>query len=49
MECIPESINIESSTGFGLRLVSGIVTIQLEGTIRVERANGSKFILEFDV
>ena len=46
---IPESINIESSTGFGLRLVSGIITIQLEGTIRIERGNGTKFVLEFDV
>jgi PAS domain S-box-containing protein len=45
---LPESIDIEDPPGFGLQLV-GILTRQLDGTIRPERRNGSGFILEFDV
>jgi PAS domain S-box-containing protein len=45
---VPESTDITTSTGFGMQLV-GILTEQLEGTIRLERLNGSKFILEFDI
>jgi two-component sensor histidine kinase len=45
---IPESIDITTSTGFGLQLV-GMLTKQLEGTIRIERKNGSQFILEYYV
>ena len=45
---LPESIDIEDPPGFGLQLV-GILTKQLEGTIRPERRNGSGFVLEFDV
>ncbi len=45
---IPESIDIENSTWFGLNLV-GMMAQQLTGTIRLERGNGSKFILEFQV
>jgi PAS domain S-box-containing protein len=45
---IPESIDIATSTGFGLQLV-GLLTEQLGGTIRLEREKGSRFILEFDV
>ena len=45
---IPESIDIEHSEGFGLSLVS-MLTGQIHGTIRIERGNGTKFILEFDV
>jgi PAS domain S-box-containing protein len=44
---IPESVNIANSTGFGMQLI-GILTEQLEGTIRLERQNGTKFILDFD-
>ncbi len=44
---IPESIDIEKSTGFGLQLI-GLLTKQLKGTIQLERGNGTKFILEFD-
>ncbi len=42
----PETIDIENSTGFGLRLV-GILIKQLGGTIRMERGNGTGVILEF--
>ena len=45
---IPESVDIGSSFGFGLQLVD-MLTKQLDGTIRIERGNGTKFILEFQV
>ncbi len=45
---MPESIDFENSPGFGLMLV-GILTEQLEGTIRIERENGTRIILEFEI
>ncbi|MGV8120480.1 MAG: sensor histidine kinase [Candidatus Xenobiia bacterium LiM19] len=45
---IPESMDMEKSGGFGLKLVSMLIE-QLDGSIRIERNNGSKFILEFAV
>jgi len=45
---IPESINIATSSGFGLQLVD-MMTKQLRGTIKIERNNGTKFILEFNL
>jgi PAS domain S-box-containing protein len=45
---IPETIEIENSTGFGMQLV-GMLTEQIGGSIRIERKDGTKFILEFDV
>jgi len=45
---IPESIDITTSTGFGMQLVE-MLTEQLQGTIRLERQNGSTFTLEFEV
>jgi len=45
---IPDSISWENSTGFGLQLVKEL-TKQLDGTIRIERGNGTKVILEFAV
>ncbi|MCX5814806.1 MAG: PAS domain S-box protein [Proteobacteria bacterium] len=45
---IPESIDITASTGFGMQLV-GILTEQLEGSMKIERAMGMKFILEFAI
>jgi len=44
---LPESVGFENSTGFGILLV-GMLTSQLGGTIRIERGNGTRFILEFD-
>jgi PAS domain S-box-containing protein len=44
---IPESVDIENSSGFGLQLVS-ILTAQLDGAIRIERRKGARFVLEFD-
>jgi PAS domain S-box-containing protein len=45
---IPESIDFENSTGFGLQLV-WILTKELMGTIRIEREHGTKIILEFEL
>jgi two-component sensor histidine kinase len=45
---IPESISIGDSPGFGLRLVDLLVK-QINGIILMERKNGTKFILEFEV
>jgi len=45
---IPESVDFGTSTGFGLDLVK-MLTDQIEGTIRIERGDGSRLVLEFDV
>ncbi len=45
---IPDSINFENSTGFGLILV-GELTKQLEGNIKIERSKLTKIILEFKI
>ncbi len=45
---IPEDINFNSSTGFGLQLV-GMLADQLGGDIRIERGTDSRFILEFGI
>jgi PAS domain S-box-containing protein len=47
-EGIPESITFENSTGFGMQLV-GMLTEQLEGSIKIERGEGTRFVLEFTV
>jgi PAS domain S-box-containing protein len=43
---LPESISTSNSTGFGLKLV-GMLTTQINGTITIERGNGTRFILTF--
>jgi PAS domain S-box-containing protein len=45
---MPESINFDNSTGFGFQLVQALV-LQLNGTIRMEQEQGSRFIVEFPV
>lgn len=45
---IPESIDFENTASFGLKLV-GMLTKQFGGSIRIERGEGTKFILEFIV
>ncbi|MCJ7587875.1 MAG: PAS domain S-box protein [Candidatus Aminicenantes bacterium] len=45
---IPESVDIENSSGFGLQLV-GLLTAQFDGTIRIERRKGTRIVLEFDM
>jgi len=42
---MPESVDFEHSTGFGLVLVNGL-TQQLEGMIRIERGEGTRIVLE---
>jgi len=43
---IPDSVNFENTTGFGLMLVYGLAK-QLNGQIRIERGNGTRIVLEF--
>jgi two-component sensor histidine kinase len=43
---IPESVDIGNSKGFGLMLVDSL-TRQLNGSMRIERGKGTRFILEF--
>jgi PAS domain S-box-containing protein len=45
---IPETISLESSTGFGLQLVN-ILARQIKGAIALERNNGTKFTIKFPV
>ena len=45
---LPESIDLETSCGFGLQLV-GLMTKQIYGTITIERRKGARFVLEFEV
>jgi two-component system CheB/CheR fusion protein len=45
---IPEAVSLEHSTGFGIVLVAAL-TDQLKGTIKIERENGTRFILGFDL
>jgi len=44
---MPESVDFDHSTGFGLVLVNGL-TRQLGGTIRIERGAGTRIVLEFE-
>jgi len=45
---LPESADPRHSTGFGLMLIEALAT-QLGGTIRMERGNGTKAVLEFEI
>lgn len=45
---MPDSFDIETSTGFGLTMIRGLAD-QLGGTLRIERGEGSRFILEYKV
>jgi two-component sensor histidine kinase len=45
---IPEGVDFGNSPGFGLMLVSSL-TDQLKGSIRIERGNGTKIILDFEI
>jgi len=45
---IPDSVDMESGTGFGLKLVA-ILTKQINGTISLERGKGTRFVLEFEL
>ena len=43
---LPEDIDFDRSTGFGLQLVQALA-LQLNGTIRIVRDKGTKVVLEF--
>ena len=45
---MPESVDFENSTGFGLMLVK-VLTQQLNGSIHIDRTEGTGITLEFDV
>ncbi len=45
---IPESVDFLNSTGFGMQLVK-MLTEQIDGSIRIERGNGTRFVLEFSM
>jgi two-component system CheB/CheR fusion protein len=45
---IPESVDLETPAGFGMQLVS-LLTQQLDGTIRIERDSGTRYVLEFNI
>ena len=44
---LPEEITFENSSGFGMQLVHMLVQ-QINGSIAVERNNGTRFIIEFE-
>ncbi|HNV48280.1 MAG TPA: histidine kinase dimerization/phosphoacceptor domain -containing protein [Spirochaetota bacterium] len=43
---LPDGIDIDRSTGFGMQLV-GLLAKQIGATIRVERGEGTRFVIEF--
>jgi len=43
---MPESVDFDHSTGFGLRLIKEL-TRQIDGSIGLERGNGTRIVLEF--
>ncbi len=43
---LPVSVNFENSAGFGMKMV-GMLVEQISGNIRIERGDGTKFVLEF--
>jgi two-component sensor histidine kinase len=45
---LPESLDFNRSTGFGLQLIAGLVA-QIAGTARIERGEGTKVIIGFSV
>ena len=45
---LPESLTLENSTGFGMQLVD-ILVKQIDGSIQIERNQGAKFIIKFEI
>ena len=41
---LPESVNLETSNGFGMQLV-GMLVQQIEGTIHIDREGGTRYII----
>jgi PAS domain S-box-containing protein len=44
---LPDSVTFENSTGFGMQLAV-MLTEQIGGSLRIERGEGTRFVLEFD-
>jgi PAS domain S-box-containing protein len=44
---LPPSVNLKKSSGLGLILIRALVE-QIDGTVRMETAEGTKFIVEFE-
>lgn len=44
---IPDSVDFDNTSGFGFRPIKGLAE-QLGGSIRVQRAGGTTFTLEFE-
>ena len=45
---IPANINFDNTSGFGLQLIK-LLSDQMHGSIKIERENGTRFILEFEI
>jgi len=45
---LPESISFTHSTGFGMKIV-GMLVDQIDGTIRIERGEGTAFVIDMPV
>ncbi len=43
---IPETVTLENSTGFGMRLIAMLVQ-QIKGSVTIERGHGTKYVIEF--
>ncbi len=46
---LPADLDIRKTSSLGLRLVGGIITREMGGTIDVENDNGAKFIIRFKI
>ena len=44
---LPEQLSLESSTSFGLQIISNLVVMQLGGEISVDRNNGTRYMISF--
>lgn len=44
---LPEQLSIETTTSFGLQIISNLVVMQLNGEIAVDRNNGTQYLISF--
>ncbi len=45
---MPESVSFDNSSGFGLKLIEMLVD-QMQGTVSIERGNGTRFVIELKI
>jgi len=43
---LPPTVDFENAPGFGMQLI-GLLVQQIQGTIRIERGSGTRFVMEF--